>query len=182
MSRNMYFGRTREIGYSKLTRVGYSLQAFSIANVILWIGNLVYALTTGKSLLVVGLLDFDLSIILLYISFAQIVENPQMLLFAVLGWVVASFWVKKDHPKDFLNVLAYSVIIPFMFLPTIIIIFILNVIVGTLQFEFLMIMLFLVLSLIILNIVALMIIVPGVILASFFNPRSEEHTSELQSH
>lgn len=170
MSSLNYYTRSREVGNSKLIRAGYSLQAFSIANAILWIGNIVYALTTGESLLDFDLLNFDLSIILLYISFAQIVDNPQMLTFAVLGWIVASFWVKKDHPKEFLNIIAYSVIIPFMFLPTIIIIFALNLMLGTFQLEALAIIIFILFAIVVFNLVALMVIVPGVILVYFFNP------------
>ncbi|MHA2277777.1 MAG: hypothetical protein ACXAC2_18500, partial [Candidatus Kariarchaeaceae archaeon] len=113
-------------------------------------------------------------IILLYASFTQIADNLQMLLFAVLGWVIASFWVKKDHPKDFSTIIVFSIIIPFMFLPALIIIFVLNIAVGLFEFELLAISLFLVISLVILNIAALMIVIPGVIIAHFFNPYTPE--------
>ena len=171
---------TKEIGNSRIRRIGYSLQAFSIANAILWIGNFVYAITTGESLLILELLDFDLSIILLYASFAQVVVNPLMFGFAVLGWVIASFWAKKDHPRDHVKIIMYSVTIPFLFLPTLLLVFILNLAVGVLQYEYLLLVLIFVITLVIINIIALAVAIPGIAIVSFINPLTPEKSKIMR--
>ncbi len=176
MSKFAYFKKTKPIKGSRLHDAGIALYAFAIANVVLWIGNLVYAITTGDSLLLFDLLEFDLSIILLYASFVQIVDNLQMLAFAVLGWILASFWVRLNYPKNYATIIVYSVIIPFMFLPTIIIISIINLSFGGLQLGILEVGIFIAFAVIILNVAALAIAIPGIILAGFFNPRTVEKT------
>lgn len=138
-----------------------ALEAFAVANLIIWIGNIIYTINSNQTLLNLTLIDIDLGIILMYSGFVGILGNPQMLTFAALGWIVAGIRVRRKYFRQSSTILILSLIIPISLFPIILAIFALNLAVSSFgAFIFPFIIGFAVL-LILFNLVGLIITLPA---------------------
>lgn len=149
-----------------ITRITVSIKAIAIANVILWIGNIAYALVEGRSIFPLFIFDFDLGLLLVFSIFISAFASPITLGFAALGWLVAGIYVRKVAGEDTTQIIIIASILPTLFFTIILSILLLTLFLTSELIIFLPLILVLILGLLLTNIGAIAVAIPGLLISN----------------
>lgn len=162
-----------------ISRIIISIKAIAIANLILWIGNIAYALVEGESIFPLFIFDFDLGLLLVFSIFITAFASPITLGFAALGWLVAGIYVRKVEGEDATQIIMIAAILPTLFFTIILSILLLTLFLTSELIVFLPLILILILGLLLTNIGALAIAVPGLFISSAISHRNRLKPQQL---
>ena len=174
---------SKRILKNRYEKFAAALEAFAVANLIIWIGNIIYTINSNQTLLNLTLIDIDLGIILMYSGFIGILNNPQMLAFAALGWIVAGIRVRRRYFRQSTSILIMSLIIPISLFPILLVIFAINLAISSIGPLILTLVLTFALLLIIFNLVGLLITIPAFIVMEMVkDPKPMEATVNVSQN
>jgi hypothetical protein len=150
-----------------------AMQAFAIANFFIWLGNIFRTIYIGEPLLPPLLIDLDLGILFLAVNLAQVIYRGDYIMigFAVIGWFIASIYVKKTSVRqEFSGIMVLSAILPSLLSTIIILIVTVNITLGLIVFIGIYIILAIIIIAVFVNFIPLIIAVPGILFAGLFSP------------
>jgi hypothetical protein len=149
-----------------------ALHAFAIANFFIWLGNIFRTIYIGEPLLPPLLIDLDLGILFIAVSLAQVIYSGDFIMFgfAVIGWFIASIYVKKTSVRqEYSGIIVLSAILPSLLATIIVLIIAVNMTLGLVAFTGIWIILAIIILAVFVNFVPLIIAAPGILLAGLFS-------------
>jgi hypothetical protein len=144
------------------------MTAFAIANFIIWIGNIFRVIILGEPLLPFVVIDLDLGLLLIALTYLQIFyELDEVLLtFNLIGWIISAIYTKRStNNQDFNTIMIYAAILPALLFSVILFILAINITFAFFGVASYIILAVIILS-ILLNIVSIGIALPGIFLGS----------------